>query len=61
MLGNVLKKTCDFIKEEHGATAVEYSIMLILIVLVIIVVVGVLGNKTANSFNEFNNKFNPGS
>ena len=59
MLGDILKKTYDFLKEEHAATAVEYAIMLILIVAVIIVTVGVLGNKTANSFNEFNNKFSP--
>ena len=59
MLRDTLKKTCDFLKEEHGATAVEYAIMLVLIVAVIIVTVGVLGNKTANSFNEFNNKFSP--
>ena len=61
MLENILKKTYDLLKEEQGATAVEYAIMLILIVAVIIVTVGVLGNQTANSFNEFNNKFSAGS
>ena len=57
MLENILKKTYDFLKEEQGATAVEYVIMLVLIVAVIIVTVGVLGDRTADSFNEFNNRF----
>ena len=61
MFENILKKTYDFLKEEQGATAVEYAIMLVLIVAVIIVSVGVLGEKTAGSFNEFNNKFSAGS
>lgn len=61
MFLKLLAKVIDFIREEQGATAVEYAIMLVLIIAVVIVMVGVLGNKTANSFNEFNLKFNPGS
>ena len=56
-----VEKVVSFIRDEQGATAVEYAIMLVLIIAVVIVTVGVLGNKTANSFNEFNDKFNPGS
>lgn len=53
-----LKRLYNFLRDERGATAVEYSIMLILIILVVLAVVAVLGEKTSNSFNQFNNKFN---
>ena len=56
-----IEKLHDFLCDDQGATAVEYSIMLILIVLVVLATVALLGEKTANSYNQFNNKFNPGS
>jgi pilus assembly protein Flp/PilA len=38
-----MKKLINFFKEEEGATAVEYGIMVALIAVVIIVTVGLLG------------------
>jgi pilus assembly protein Flp/PilA len=54
-----LKFFAEFCKEEEGATAVEYAIMLVLIITVVIVTVGILGEKTSNSFNKFNETFQP--
>lgn len=42
-----------FLRDEHGATAVEYSMMLVLIILVCIVAVGYLGESTEGAFNKF--------
>ena len=61
MYVKVREKLRTFLRDEHGATAVEYTIMLVLIVLVVLATVAILGEKTSNSFNQFNNKFNPGS
>ena len=45
-----MKKLMRFFKDEDGATAVEYGIMVALIAAVIIVVVGVVGSKTNDAF-----------
>lgn len=42
----------NFLKEEEGATAVEYAVMLVLIIVVAIVVIQVLGTKVENAFNQ---------
>ena len=42
------------VREERGATAVEYGVLLALIAAVIIVVVGVLGSKVSNAFESAN-------
>lgn len=55
----VLTKLHTFLSDEHGATAVEYSIMLVLIILVAYVAVGFLGQATEQSFNKFVTTFNP--
>jgi len=52
-----MKKICDFIKGEEGATAVEYSIMLAAIAAVIILVVYSIGTKTSNAFNNLDTLF----
>jgi pilus assembly protein Flp/PilA len=39
------------LKKEHGATMVEYAIMLALIAIVSIVMIGVLGQKVNNTFS----------
>jgi pilus assembly protein Flp/PilA len=47
-----MKKLIKFFKDEEGATAVEYGIMVALIAAVIIVVVATLGQKVSNVFNS---------
>ena len=46
-------------RDERGATAVEYGIMLALIAAVILVIVTVVGEKTSNSFESVNQLWNP--
>ena len=41
-----------FLKDEEGATMVEYGIMVALIAAVSIVVISVVGGKVNNAFNE---------
>ena len=48
---NTLKQ---LIRNEDGATMVEYGIMVALIAAICIVVIGVLGNKVNNAFNTVN-------
>ncbi len=48
-----LKNLRCFLRDECGATAVEYSMILVLIILVCIVTVGYLGRTTEGSFNNF--------
>ena len=43
-----------FLKDEEGATAVEYGIMVALIAAVIIIAVGVLGTNTNGAFTNVN-------
>ncbi len=59
MTRNVLEKLHAFLRDEDGATAVEYSIMIVLIILVAYVAVGFLGQSTEQSFNKFVTTFNP--
>ena len=40
-----------FFREEEGATAVEYGLMVALIAVVIIIAVGILGNNLSLLFN----------
>ncbi len=47
---NIKKHFMKFIKEEEGATAVEYAVMLVLIIVVAIAVIQILGNKVNNAF-----------
>jgi pilus assembly protein Flp/PilA len=46
-----------FFKEENGATAVEYAIMVSAIAAVIIAVVFVVGGKVESLFEETNTQF----
>ncbi len=43
-----------FMKEESGATMVEYGVMVAVIAAVSIAVVQGIGNKTNNAFNKVN-------
>jgi pilus assembly protein Flp/PilA len=50
----MIKKLTQFFKEEDGATAVEYAIMIALIAAVIVGTVAILGGKTNSAFNSVN-------
>ena len=49
-----MQKLMRFFKEEEGATAVEYGIMVAAIAAVIITLVFVVGGKTNNAFSTVN-------
>jgi len=51
-----MKKLMRFFKEEDGATAVEYGIMVAAIAAVIITMVIAVGSKTNNAFTDVNTK-----
>ena len=46
-----MKRLINFFKDEEGATAVEYAIMVALIAAVIIAAVTLVGEKTSQTFN----------
>ena len=48
--GVVMKEFWGFLKEEDGATAVEYGLLVALIAAVIVAVVSVLGGKVSEAF-----------
>ena len=47
-----MKKLISFFKDEEGATAVEYGLIVALIAAIIIITVGVLGVKVESAFNK---------
>lgn len=51
-------KFMQFVKEEEGATAVEYGVLIALIIAVCIVVIQILGNKINNAFNNVAERIN---
>jgi len=50
------KALVNFLKNEDGPTAVEYSIMLALMIIVCIVSVVALGNNAASTFSYVSNQ-----
>jgi len=52
----MLQKIRNFFKDEEGATAVEYGIMVAAIAAVIIGVVIAVGGSTKTAFNAVNDK-----
>jgi len=46
-----MRKLIRFFKDEEGATAVEYAIMVALIAIVIIAMVVIVGQKANNAFS----------
>ncbi len=48
------KTLLQFIRDEEGATAVEYGIMVAAIAAVIVAVVIAVGSKTNNAFEKIN-------
>ena len=55
----MVKKLLDFFKDEEGATAVEYGIMVAAIAAVIITIVIAVGQSTNDAFNKVNAGMNP--
>jgi pilus assembly protein Flp/PilA len=47
-----MERLIKFFKEEEGATAVEYGIMVALIAAIIIAVVATLGSQVSNAFQS---------
>ena len=47
-----MKTLKKFLRDESGATAIEYGLIASLIALVIINAVGAVGNKLRGTFNE---------
>ena len=47
-----------FLKDEEGATAVEYAVMIVLIIVVCILTVKLLGEKVNNAFQNVANNIN---
>jgi len=54
-----MKKLIQFFKDEEGATAVEYGIMVAAIAAVIITIVMSVGGKTNNAFNVVDSALGP--
>lgn len=52
------EKFMQLVREEDGATAVEYGVLIALIIAVCIVVIQVLGGKINNAFDAVNQKLN---
>jgi pilus assembly protein Flp/PilA len=51
----MLKNAIKLLKDEEGATAVEYGLMVAAIAGVIIAVIALLGKKINNQFNNVQN------
>ena len=54
-----MKKIMSFFKDEEGATAVEYGIMVALIAIVIIAAVTLVGDNLEIVFNDVAAALNP--
>jgi len=47
-----MKKLINFFKDEEGATAVEYGLLVALIAAIIVGIVGTLGKQVSNAFQN---------
>ena len=52
MLAPITRRIVEFIKQEDGATAVEYAVMLALIIVVCFIAVTAIGQNTSSNFNS---------
>ena len=52
----MIQKIKNFLKDEEGATAVEYGLMVALIAVVIIGAVTILGHNTSATFTAVSNE-----
>jgi pilus assembly protein Flp/PilA len=53
------EKLLGFLRDEEGATAVEYGIMVALIAAVIVLMVGNVGQKVLTAFTDVNTALTP--
>ncbi len=53
-----MKRLIDFFKDEEGATAVEYGIMVVAIAAVIVTVVIAVGTSTNSAFTKVETAIN---
>jgi pilus assembly protein Flp/PilA len=49
-----------FMRDEEGATAVEYGVMVALIIAICVVIITVLGQQIRNAFSAVNNAVSAG-
>ncbi len=54
----MLKSINQFLENEEGATATEYSIMIVLIILVAMVTINLLGLQVDAAFDKFIDLYN---
>ncbi len=54
-----MKKLISFLKDEEGATAVEYGLIVALIAAVIVVTVGTLGGYVHDGFTKVSDALAP--
>ena len=52
MIRVISRKLVQFLKEEHGPTAVEYAVMLALIIVVCIAAITTLGTNASQTFSN---------
>jgi pilus assembly protein Flp/PilA len=48
----------EFVRDEEGATAVEYGVLIALIIAACVAVIGAIGTKIETAFNKVNNAIN---
>lgn len=53
----LMRTTREFLRQDSGATMVEYAIMVALIAAVAILIIKSVGEKTNNSFSTVNSAF----
>jgi pilus assembly protein Flp/PilA len=55
---NIMKRFVGFLRDEEGATATEYAVMLVLIIVVSLATIVILGAKVENGFNQVASSLN---
>lgn len=56
--GNIMCKPIRFFKDDRGASAVEYALMIALITVAILAAVTLLGQRTSNTYNDMASSLN---
>lgn len=56
---NLKERFWKFLKDEEGATAVEYAVMIVLIIVVCIAAITVVGTRSRDAFQTVANSLQP--